>query len=197
MTYYLPNSSICKVQDIFDNIEDWFKPDILFTDPPYNQSLLTNYSNRLSCRKSLSDKNNKDFLTFQNRLFDIIKNIKPRITFLEIGKEWLPIFITNMKGMYKYVTFYNSYYTKNTKNKCYIVVGADKQRYIKYSSIEDKDEADIIKIITSEVDYNSIGDLCMGKGLVGKGAFNNNKQFFGIELNKERLEHLVNYCAKK
>lgn len=61
---------------------------------------------------------------------------------------------------------------------------------------EGMDEEDVIAWICENVDFNCIGDLCMGRGLVGKHAFNNNKPFVGTELNKKRLAVLVDYITK-
>lgn len=193
MTYNLPNNSICKVQDIFDNIPSWFTPDILFTDPPYNQSLYTNFLNKDDCTNLLSKNNTKNFNDFNKRLFEIITNISPKIVFLEIGKEYLAEYINELKKIYKYVNFYNSYYYNNLKNKCYITHATNIFNVSKFKDIEDLDEKEIIKWICKNIEFDCIGDLCMGKGLVGKYAFLNNKKFVGIELNKKRLALLVDF----
>jgi uncharacterized protein (DUF2344 family) len=40
-------------------------------------------------------------------------------------------------------------------------------------------------------EYNVIGDLCMGRGLVGLNAYRNGKRFVGTELNHKRLSVLI------
>ena len=49
------------------------------------------------------------------------------------------------------------------------------------------DEEDAISYICENEDYTSIGDLCMGRGLVAINAYRNNKKFVGTELNYKRL----------
>ena len=63
---------------------------------------------------------------FYEILFKRISEIKAKLCFLEIGKEYLADFIIEMKKLYKYVTFYNSTYYNNSKNLCYIVQGSEK-----------------------------------------------------------------------
>jgi hypothetical protein len=53
------------------------------------------------------------------------------------------------------------------------------------------DEEDIIEWICKNEEYNCIGDLCIGRGLVGINAYKNSKKFVGTELNKKRLSVLL------
>lgn len=186
--------NIMEVSDIFDDLPPFMKKaDVIFTDIPYNQSLLTNYSNRPNV--NISDKNTVIFGDFLLTLKARIKEISPRVCFLEVGKENLYEVLSLMKSLYKHTTFYNSHYYKNVKNKCYIVVGSNKKSNTKYP-IDDLDEANIIDYVCENVEFDYIGDLCMGKGLVGRCALKHGKKFVGTELNKERLDFLVKYTEK-
>lgn len=193
MIYNLPNNSTVSVCDIFDELPDFMlKADCLFIDPPYNQSLLSNYNYRINVKRH---KNNTiNFDDFTNRLFEQIQKINPHTVFVEIGKENLAKYLFNCKKLFKNVTFYNSFYLKNKSNKCYIICASNKK--IQKIDIEDKDESEIIKLVCEQYNYSVIGDLCMGKGLVGKRAFDFKKTFVGIEINNDRLLHLVEYCNK-
>ena len=53
------------------------------------------------------------------------------------------------------------------------------------------DETDIIKWICENVDYDCIGDLCMGRGTVGIWSNANGKSFVGTELNENRLAVMI------
>lgn len=196
MIYNLPNNSFLKAQDIFDNLPDFmYNADVMFVDPPYNQTLYTNFLNREGILKS--DKNNGMFYNFVDRMFECIEDIKPKIIFLEIGKEFLSCFIEKCKLIYRYVTFYNSYYYNNIKNKCYIIHATDDYKSRKYKELEDMDEEKIIKWVCKNIYYRCIGDLCMGTGLIGKYAYLNNKSFVGTELNHKRLAILVDFIKNK
>jgi hypothetical protein len=123
--------------------------------------------------------------------------IKPNILFLEIGKEFLSIFIERCKLIYRYVTFYNSFYYNKKDNKCYIIHATNDFKNKKYKWLEDVDEEKVIKWICENIDFDCIGDLCMGKGLVGKHAYLNNKSFVGIDINPKRLAVLVDFIKSK
>jgi DNA modification methylase len=103
---------------------------------------------------------------------------------LEIGKEYLAVFITKMQEIYKYVTFYNSSYYHKNDNLCYIVRGSRKAKKPKLDGI---DEEDIITWVCENESYTCIGDLCMGRGLVACAAYRTGKKFVGTELNHKRL----------
>ena len=53
------------------------------------------------------------------------------------------------------------------------------------------DEENIIEWICENEEFECIGDLCMGKGLVGINAHKNGKRFVGTELNHKRLSVLL------
>ena len=67
----------------------------------------------------------------------------------------------------------------------------------RYKELEDRDEAEIIAWLCEHHAYDCIGDLCMGRGLVGKHAFLNGKRFVGIELNPKRLAVLVDFINQQ
>ena len=58
------------------------------------------------------------------------------------------------------------------------------------------DEEKIIEFICKNIEYNCIGDICMGRGLVGLNSYLNNKNFVGIELNHKRLSVLLENISK-
>jgi len=194
--YNLPNNSFVKVHDIFDPLPSFMhKADCVFTDPPYNQNLCTNF-----CYKKgavLSSKNNTQFDAFTNRFFMCVKEINPKFLFIEMGKEYLSWYIEECKKRYKYVTFYNSTYYKKKENKCYVIHATNIFKKRRYKELEDLDEEEIIKWICAHHEYKCIGDLCMGTGLVGKHAYLNGKSFVGTELNKKRLAILIDYIKKQ
>ena len=58
------------------------------------------------------------------------------------------------------------------------------------------DEEDIIEWVCANEEYECIGDLCMGQGLVGVNAYKNGKRFVGIDLNHKRLSVLIERIKK-
>lgn len=186
MIYNLPNDSTVKVHDIFEPLPEFMKQaDCIFTDLPYNLALLNGFYTKAE-RTDYKD----NFKCFYGRLFQCVDEIAPKTLFLEIGKEYLSELIAECKKRYKYVTFYNSTYYHSKKNKCYIIHATNEFKKRKYA-LDDMDEEDAIKWICSNVEFECIGDLCMGKGLVGYNAWKNDKKFVGTELNKKRLMVLV------
>jgi hypothetical protein len=195
-TFSLPNDSVVAVHDIFDPLPDFIRrADTIFVDPPYNQAMLSNFSNRPGVE--LSPQNGVTFPQFSARLIDCIQQVKPDTLFIEMGKEYLGWWLREVGQMFRYVTFYNSTYYKKRENKCYIIHATSQYKTRRYKELEDMDEADIIAWVASNHEYECIGDLCMGKGLVGRRAYDTGKSFVGTELNGERLASLVTYIEEK
>lgn len=181
--YIFDNGSTIQVHDIFNPLPEFMKEaDVLFVDPPWNQGNMTTFYTK-------ADKiNPHKYESFYTRLFELIEEINPEWCFVEVGKEHLADFIYRMRKIYKWVTFYNSMYYRNKNNLCYVIQGSNKRKNFK---LDYTDEEDIIKWICENIDYNCIGDLCMGRGLVGLYSYMNGKKFVGTELNHKRLSVLV------
>lgn len=178
------NGSTVAVNNIFDEVPEYMKQaDMVFVDPPWNLGNLNTFYTK-------AGRNDYQlfFEPFYHRVFDYIREIKPKVAYVEIGKEYLADFIMEMRKIYKYVTFYNSSYYHNKKNKCYIIRGSNKA---KKPDLDYMDEEDIIKWICKNEDYECICDFCMGQGLVGKYAAEAGKKFVGGELNEKRLSVLL------
>lgn len=166
--------------------------DTLFIDPPWNIGNVKSFYTK-------ADRPHLDmaFLEFSNRLFQRIDEIAPQFLFLEMGKEHLAHYLAECQQRWRYVTFYNSIYYRKRQNKCYVIHACNEFRRRRYAVLEDMDEADIIAWITANHDYACIGDLCMGRGLVGRGAFQAGRRFVGTELNPKRLAVLVDWVVQR
>lgn len=178
-------TGIIKVHNIFDKLPEFMKnADVIFCDPPCSKGNINSFYTK-------ADRNDyqQSYEPFKHRFFECIDEIKPRLLFIEVFKSNIENFIKECKKRYKYVKIYNSFYYNNKKNQCWIIQTSNNE--VKYP-INNMDEAKVIAWICANIDFECIGDLCMGKGLVGYNAFINNKSFVGTELNKKRLAILVN-----
>ena len=182
--YSFSDGSFIQVHNIFNSLPEFMKrADLLFIDPPWNLSNINTFYTKAGVPEHLID-----FESFYKRLFECIKEIDPVVCYVEIGKEHLADFIIEMRKQYKYVTFYNSTYYHRKDSLCYVVRSSRKFKKPKLDGI---DEEDIIKWVCANEDYECIGDLCMGRGLVGLNAHINGKPFAGTELNHKRLSVLI------
>jgi len=178
------NGSIIKVHNIFDPLPSFMKQaDLIFVDPPWNLgNLNTFYTKAERADYQIS------FEKFYKRLFECIGEIAPKVCYVEVGKEYLSEFIQEMKGLYRQVTFYNSCYYHDKNKICYVIRGGAKRKTL---PLDYMDEENIIKWVCINENYECIGDLCMGLGLVGLHAYKNGKRFVGTELNHKRLSVLI------
>lgn len=179
-------SGTIKVHDIFDELPEFMKQaDCLFIDPPCNEGNLKSFYTKADLQKRES------ILNFNNRLFELIDEINPKHLFIEVFKSNFDEVFSKLNERYGTdMTVFESYYYGKTKNKCWIF----------YASLDDikfqmptMDEEKAIEFICKNLDFKCIGDLCMGKGLVGFYANKYKKNFVGTELNKKRLACLIEH----
>lgn len=185
----LPNESKVQVCDWLVSMPEFMKnADTLFIDPPWNAGNIRTFYTKADLPSEKFD-----FIEFSEGLFKRIDSISPSTLFIEMGKEYLHWYLVECKKRYKYVTFYNSTYYEKKDNKCYVIHATNDSKKRRYKELEDLDEAKIIEWLCKNHSYKCIGDLCMGRGLVGKHAYLNKKQFVGTELNPKRLAILVDF----
>lgn len=177
--FAFPDGSRLKVHNIFDQTPEFMKSaDLLFVDPPWNVGNLRCFYTKNGQPLEAT------FEDFYRRVFEVIKEIKPKTAYIEIGKEYLAEFITETKRLYKYVTFYNSTYYHSSKNLCYVIRGSNRAKKPKLDGL---DEENVIDWICQNEDYEIIADPCMGQGLVAYYASKAGKRFVGTEMNPKRL----------
>lgn len=184
----LPNNSKLKVCDLTTEMPDFMKSaDTLFIDPPCSQGNLKSFYTK--SEKELPLK----FSEFEENLFKRIAQVAPKYLFLEVFKSNKERFLERCKQMFDSVVIYDSFYYNSRKNKCWILQCTNEASNREYPELQNIDEEKVIKWICENHKYTCIGDLCMGKGLVGRYAFQAGKQFVGTELNKKRLAVLVDH----
>jgi hypothetical protein len=186
----LEGGSIVQVCDWMKSMPEFMKrADTLFIDPPWNMGNVRTFYTKADLERP----EGFDFLGLTAKLFERIDEISPHFLFIEMGKEFLDVYLSECKKRFKYVTFYNSTYYGKSENKCYVIHACNVHKRRRYKELEDMDERDIINWICRNHEYDCIGDLCMGMGLVGQNAFDAGKSFVGTELNPKRLAKLVDY----
>lgn len=178
-----------KVHNIFDPLPEFMKQaDCLFIDPPCNKSNINSFYTKADRTDYQSS-----YYPFQDRFFECIEEIKPKKLFVEVFKSNYDYFLAEIKKRYTHVKVYASSYYHKKQNQCWIICGQDEE--FDYP-LDNVDEENCIEWICKNVDYECIGDLCMGRGLVGYNAYINGKKFVGTELNKKRLAVLVDNITK-
>jgi len=177
------------VHNLFDPLPPFmYEADCLFIDPPWNQGNINSFYTKAGRTDYILD-----FNVFVDRLFACIAEIAPVTCYLEIGKQYVANFQKRLAAQYPYVQRWSTTYYK--KFPCFILRGS----HIMYDGpdLAGIDEAKCIEIIAENEQYYAIGDLCMGRGLVGYHAHKAGKSFVGTELNKRRLAVLMESIAKE
>lgn len=178
-------TGIVQVHDIFNPLPEFMKTaDVIFSDPPYNKSALSSYYTKAG----LTEKPDS-FDSFFYRFIECLDIISPKLICLEVGVAQTPMYLDGLKQIgYTHIIQAESYYYGNKNQKCNMLF-ASKNNDIPevLKTIPFMDEEQVIKYICKYVEYSCIGDLCMGKGLVGYYSNKFGKPFVGTELNPKRL----------
>lgn len=178
-------TGIVKVHDIFDPLPEFMKKaDVIFCDPPYNKSALSSYYTKAQLPKR------GDFTGFVLRWLQCVSLISPKLICLECGKMQTDMWKRGLCeiGYEKFIVFESCYYG-NKNNKCDIIIATKSDGTIPeiLQNLPFMDEEKFIEYLCKNLEYLCIGDLCMGKGLVGYYSNKYNKPFVGTELNPKRL----------
>lgn len=175
-----------KVHDIFNPLPDYMKnSDVIFSDPPCSEGNLKTFYTKADLKKL------KFFEDFQKRFFECVDEIKPKTLFLEVFANNKNSFYNECLKRFKQVIVLDSYYYHNKKNKCWVYYCCDEIDPKIVELLNNRDEQKIIELICKNYNFECIGDLCMGRGLVGYYANKYNRKFVGTELNQKRLAVLI------
>lgn len=174
------------VHDIFKKLPDFMKQaDVVFCDPPGGGSCLSSYYTKAGIEKNVRPFSR--YSEFEGRLFEVIKEISPKIVIMELFNTIKKNFEQHLHDSYKNVKIFNSTYYHNPKNVCYIAVASNEPIPEILNGLEGIDEANAIDYICKNLEYNCIADPCMGQGLVAYYSNKYGKKFVGTELNPKRL----------
>ena len=164
---------------------------VVFVDPPCSQGNLQSFYTKAGVRLE------NQFSLFLPKLFERIQEIAPQACFIESFASNIDDVKTFISTEFRYMAVIQSHYYHNRKNRCWIVAGVNKEPEGWEDwcmSVHDMDEQSIIREICNTVSPKSvIGDLCMGRGLVGYYANKIGRPFVGTELNPSRLAVLFEW----
>lgn len=182
------NGSRVAVHDIFNPLPQFMMDaDLIFSDPPWNLGNVNSFYT-----KAERDDYPSSFSIFEDVLFERLRQINPRTLYLEVGFQAVERWQKMLDGMYPCVQRWQTTYYR--KHRCYVLRGGHASIAYDFDGI---DEAKVIEIVGKIEDYQTMGDLCMGTGLVGLSAFAAGRRFVGTELNKRRLAMLLDKLASK
>lgn len=182
---------ILRVHNIFDPLPDFMKKaDCIFCDPPCSKGNINSFYTKAD---------RADYQTsydpFENRFFECIDEIRPHTLFIEVFAQNAANFAERCKEKYSNVQVYDTTYYHKKDCKCFIIACSETIDVCNLP-FDGMDEEDVIAWICKNIDYKCIGDLCMGRGLVGWNSYINGKPFVGTEINKKRLAVLVDKITK-
>lgn len=176
------------VHDIFEPLPAFVTDaDLMFVDPPWNLG-------NLNCFYTKAGRTDyqTDFGRFAGRLFECVAEIAPATCYIEIGRQNVDDWQARLATLYPLVERWDVVYYR--KHPTCIIRGSDAPAMVDLTGM---DEADCIDLVARVEGYKVIGDLCMGRGLVGVAAFRAGRSFVGTELNQRRLACLLDKIARR
>lgn len=184
-------TGIVKVHDIFNPLPAFMKEaDVIFSDPPCSEGNLSSFYTKADIQKT------KFYDDFQKRFFECVDEISPKELFVEVFASNRDAFLQECKKRYKTVWRLQSYYYHNRKNECWVLFATNRNHQKMAGFLGGNDEEKIIELVCQYHDFECIGDLCMGRGLVGFYADKHWRKFVGTELNEKRLAVLLERIEK-
>lgn len=162
--------------------------DLLFVDPPWNLGNLNAFYT-----KAGRDDYHREFGRFADTFFQRVAEVAPATCYIEIGNQNVADWTTRLAALYPVVERWPVTYYRKHKNQTNIIRGAAVPASLDLTGM---DEAACIDLIARAESYAVIGDLCMGRGLVGLAAHRAGRPFVGTELNPRRLACLLDGVAR-
>lgn len=186
----LPNGSMLQVHDLTHGLPEFMRAaDTLFVDPPCSTGNLRSFHTKADQDLPYS------FGEFEEALFARIAEIAPRHLFLEVFRSNHDAFLARGRSLFPHVRVYDSFYYNKPANRCWIVHASTEP--LPDYPLDGIDETKAIQWICRNHPFECIGDLCMGRGTVGKLAYLEGRRFVGTELNRKRLAILVDFIRQR
>ena len=176
--------SVC---DIFDGLPNYmYDADMIYSDTPWNLGNITSFYTKAGLQKRCFN-----FSKFATAIFAHIKNINPKVCYLEIGKQNLKMFKSLMESQFQIVQIWDIVYYK--KNPCMLMRGGSSVQEFDFTGIDDENTP--FYAVKNE-SLNCVADFCMGLGATALAAYKFKKLFVGTELNKRRLAVTIDRVSK-
>lgn len=183
------NGSKVAVHNLFDPLPEFMKSaDMLFVDPPWNQGNVNTFYTKAGRTDYIND-----FSDFERAFFQRVRDINPATCYIEIGFQAVDKWQALLLETYPIVQKWDVVYYR--KHPCHILRGSRIAPLdFDYTGM---DESKVIAKAGEIEQYCVLGDICMGRGLVGMSAFSAGRPFVGTELNKRRLACLLQKVSQK
>lgn len=187
------NNMVCNqyIQDALpSDIESRIKEiDLIYSDTPWNVGNCNAFHTKNEDNKKL-----KDFSEFYVPLFDMIKHVKPKTTYLEIGEQYLDLFKEKLGEQYSIINDWQIVYYG--KHPCYLIRGSETEIKDGYEDYTGKDDTVTPMLAIRNEGAKLVLDMCIGRGGTAVSAIKNGCNFIGIEMNKYRLAHAIQKVKK-
>lgn len=178
-------NSYVAVLDLFDGLSDFMlEADLIYTDSPWNTGNMRGFYTKSG------QKTRKTFYEFGETLFNHLASLAAPVCYLEIGKQNVDVFMKRLADIYPCIQSWPITYYR--KNPSWLVRGGFEKTTFNFSGMDDMDTP---KAVMENEEFSTVADLCMGRGLTAITAFNMNKRFVGVELNKRRLAVAIEKVA--
>lgn len=183
----VPGRGAVAVHNLFAPLPEWVKPDLLFADPPWNLGNVNSFYTKAGRTDYLDS-----FGQFTDAFFRRLAEIDPKTVYIEIGNQNVNDYHDRLRKLYPFTQRWQVVYYR--KHPTWIIRGSKQSEII--FDFTGMDEADCINTVAQIETYNTMGDICMGRGLVGLASYKAGKPFVGTELNKRRLACLLAALSK-
>lgn len=182
------SGSKVSVADLRDGIPSYMLgAEMVYCDPPWSKGNANAFVTKAGLKTYVVD-----YAKFMDALFQRIREIEPRVCYLEIGTQHLSDFCMRIERLFLRVQVWPITYYR--RHKCYLVRGG--QEYCvacDYSGMDDEDTP--FAAVRAE-SPKTVADMCTGCGLTMLAAHRAGTTFYGTELNKRRLAVAIDRVAQ-
>jgi len=180
--------SVVSVCDITRTLPEYMlAADMIYCDPPWSLG-------NVNCFYTKADHPDRIhyFSEFYSSFFSRVRQIHPKVCYVEIGKQNRDEFLFQMQAIFPDIREWKITYYK--KNPCFLIRGGH-ERWQK-CDFTGMDDINTPFAAIHEESVQVVADLCTGQGLTAVAAFRLGKSFVGTELNRRRLAVAIDRVNK-
>lgn len=175
-----------KNHDILGEFPDFMREaDIIFSRPPCDLAK----TNR-QYMYTYKEHKIKIYDTYIDKFFEYIDKINPRFAYIVAFPSNREKLIAECRKNFKFVDIDEAHYYHNIRNRCWVIrCGRDEDAP---GPDIDTEQGDVsyLRWVCKNVEFECIGDICIGQGLVAYYANKTNKKFCVLGLNKKSVLRL-------